>query len=168
MLVPNLTNSKFKLFQRKAKWFSGIYYNDNLLLNIFFCRSNKNYYISMRHIDLISRYLKWKLKKSGVLVFPLSNNYPITKKPTEVRMGKGKGPITDWAIPLKKGATPFLFQGKKTVVLKTALQDVLKKLPVRASIKESKHMYKQAGPRDIFFSTKNLNYYSCLVWKSFV
>jgi ribosomal protein L16/L10AE len=45
-------------------------------------------------------------------------------------MGKGKGPIVDWAIPLKKGATPFLFQGKKTKVLKKTLEDILKKLPV--------------------------------------
>lgn len=167
MLVPNLTNSKFKLFQWKAKRFAGISYNDNLPLNIFFCKSTTNYYISMRHIDLISRYLKWKLKKSGVLVFPNSNNYPITKKPTEVWMGKGKGPIIDWAIPLKQGSTPFLFQGKKTVVLKKMLQDTLKKLPVRATINESKHLYKQAAPRDIFFSSRNLNYYSCLVWKTF-
>ena len=78
-------------------------------------------------------------------------------------MGKGKGPIIDWAIPLKQGSTPFLFQGKKTVVLKKMLQDTLKKLPVRATINESKHLYTQAAPRDIFFSSRNLNYYSCLV-----
>ena len=167
MLIPNLTNSKFKLFQRKSKRFSGISYNDNLPIDIFFCTSLSNYYISMRHIDLITWYLKWKLKKSGVLVFPISNNYQITKKPTEVRMGKGKGPITDWAIPLKKGSTPFFFQGKKTPVLKKMLTDVLKKLPVWAQIKESKHLYKQAAPKDIFFSSRNLNYYSCLVRKTF-
>jgi len=40
------------------------------------------------------------LKKSGAIVFPTSQNFPITKKPTEVRMGKGKGSIVDWTIPV--------------------------------------------------------------------
>jgi large subunit ribosomal protein L16 len=80
------------------------------------------------------------LKNSGVLVFPTPVTYPITKKPTEVRMGKGKGGIVDWAIPLKLKSIPFLFQGKKTTTLKIFLQDLTKKLPIKSRIKESKHL----------------------------
>jgi large subunit ribosomal protein L16 len=154
VLAPTLTNSKFKQFQRKSKRFSGLFFNDALPLNIYFCRSLSNFYISMRHIDLIVRYLKRKLKKSGVLVFPTPAVYPLTKKPTEVRMGKGKGGIVDWAIPLKKGSSPFLFQGKKTSTLKIFLKDLLKKLPIKSRISESKHLRCQLSAKTLFFSPK--------------
>jgi large subunit ribosomal protein L16 len=62
---------------------------------------------------LLIKYLKRKLKKSGVLAFRSPYTFPLTKKPAEVRMGKGKGPIEDWAIPLKRNSIPFHFQGKK-------------------------------------------------------
>ena len=154
MLGPSLTNSKFKLFHWKSKWFSGISFRDILPLNIYFCSSFTNFYLSLRHIDLITRYLKRKLKKSGVLVFPSPVTYPITKKPTEVRMGKGKGGIVDWAIPLKKKSIPFLFQGKKTITLKTFLQDLTKKLPIKSRIKESKHLWAQLSAKTLFFPPK--------------
>lgn len=153
MFNPSTLNSKFKLFQRKTKRFSGLSHSDVLPLNIYFCKSNSNFYLSTRHIELMTRYLKRKLKKSGVLVFPTPAVYPITKKPTEVRMGKGKGGITDWTIPTKKGGVPFFFQGKKTRILKTSLKDILKKLPIRSKIVESKHKLSQLNSINSFFNT---------------
>ncbi len=147
-----LVNSKYKLFQWKSKWFSGLDFNDKLPLNIYFCWSKQNFYLSTWHIDLITRYLKWKLKKSGVLVFPYPNSYPITKKPIEVRMGKGKGGIVDWTIPTKKGSTPFLFQGKKTPLIKTLFKNILKKLPIVANITESKHIFSQNSAKVLFYN----------------
>jgi len=91
------------------------------------------------------------LKRSGVLVFPQPNTYPITKKPVEVRMGKGKGGIVDWAIPTKKGAIPFFFQGKKTLLIKNLFLNLLKKLPITANVVESKHIYSQASSKILFF-----------------
>jgi len=66
-------------------------------------------------------------------------------------MGKGKGGIIDWTIPVKKGGVPFLFQGKKTNILKTSLKDLLKKLPIRSNIIESKHNFSQLTPFTGFF-----------------
>jgi len=105
------------------------------------------------------------LKKSGVLVFPTPAVYPITKKPTEVRMGKGKGGIVDWTIPTKKGAVPFLFQGKKTSILKTSLKDLLKKLPIRASIVESKHNLAQLTPLTSFLNVNKLTKNNSIFFK---
>jgi len=146
MISPLLNNSKYKLFQWKSKWFSGLNFNFNLPLNIIFCQSLSNFYLSNCHIDLITRYLKRKLKKSGILVFPCPNVYPITKKPVEVWMGKGKGGITDWAIPSKKNSIPFLFQGTKTKQIKNIFLQLIKKLPIWATIVESKHIFSQTSP----------------------
>lgn len=162
MFNPSLVNSNYKLFQRKSKRFSGLNYSDKLPLNIYFCQSSTNFYLSMRHIDLIVRYLKWKLKKSGTLVFPTPAVYPITKKPTEVRMGKGKGGITDWAIPTKNGGIPFLFQGGKTTLVKTSLTDVLKKLPIWSKISESKHSYSQLNKTAVYFNYQKVLVFSAI------
>jgi len=96
------------------------------------------------------------LKKSGSLVFPSHNTYPITKKPTEVRMGKGKGPIVDWTIPVKNGAIPFYFYGKKTPLIKKLFQDILKKLPFQAKVEESKHLLPETTKLQVFFSVSKL------------
>lgn len=165
MFNPSILNLKYKLFQRKTKRFSGIYHSDVLPINIYFCKSHSNFYLRTRHIDLMSRYLKWKLKKSGVLVFPTPAVYPITKKPTEVRMGKGKGAIEDWTIPTKKGSMPFLFQGKKTNILKTSLKDLLKKLPIWASIVESKHNLSQFTPLTSFLNVSKLTKNNSIFFK---
>lgn len=150
MFNPSLVNSRFKLFKRDSKWYKGVHYSDTLPLNIFFCKSLQNFYLSMWHIDLINKYTKWKLKKSGVMAFPTPAVYPITKKPTEVRMGKGKGGITDWSIPIKLGTVPFFFQGKKTILAKSVMSDLQKKLPIKTKISESKHVYRQTSAISVF------------------
>lgn len=150
MFNPSLVNSKFKLFNRNSKRYKGIHFNNTLPLNIFFCKSLQNFYLSMWHIDLINKYTKWKLKKSGIITFPTPAIYPITKKPTEVWMGKGKGGISDWSIPVKLGTVPFFFQGKKTTIVKQIMNDLWKKLPIKSKILESKHFYRQASPIAVF------------------
>lgn len=152
MISPLLINSKFKLFQWKSKRFSGLNFSDILPTNIIYCQSLSNSYLATRHIDLITWYLKWKLKKSGILLFPTPNVYPLTKKPVEVRMGKGKGAITDWAIPIKKNGIPFFFQGKRNTMIKILFSNLLKKLPFWAKISESQHSLKELTFINTYFS----------------
>lgn len=165
MINTSLTNFKFKQFQWKTKRFSGFSRSSLLLTNMYFCMSHSNFYLSTCHIDLVTRYLKWKLKKSGSIAFPKANNYPITKKPTEVWMGKGKGAIIDWTIPVKNGDIPFFFQGKKNTLIRKLLNDVLKKLPIWASIIESKHKFIQLTSKQIFFNWKKLKKNSSIYFK---
>jgi large subunit ribosomal protein L16 len=167
MSVPSLTNSKYKLFQWKSKRFSGIAHKTFLPTNVFFCKSYTNYYFSSCHLDLIAWYIKWKLKKSGAIVFPTSQNFPITKKPTEVRMGKGKGSIVDWTIPVWKGSIPFFFLGKKTPTVLNTLLDIGKKLPIRSKIVESKHKFVQLSAKSIFFYSEEHFLPKQLLKKSF-
>ena len=130
MFNPSLVNSRFKLFQRRTKRFSGLNYNDVLPLNIYFCQSHSNFYLSSRHIELMVRYLKRKLKKSGTLVFPIPAVYPITKKPTEVRMGKGKGAPEYWIAQVKPGTILFEADGVSMEIAKEAMRLAAQKLPV--------------------------------------
>jgi large subunit ribosomal protein L16 len=50
--------------------------------------------LTSKQIDSISQLLKKKLKRIGQIFITISPNTPITKKPIEVRMGKGKGNVS--------------------------------------------------------------------------
>ena len=132
---PQLINSKFTSFQRNSKIFSGKNYNNNILKpNTFFLRSIQNFYIKTKHLDMLIWYSKWKLKKKGWIIFPISCDYPLTKKPTEVRMGKGKGAIYDWSIPLKKGSNFLYINSQNKIFGKVVLKELQKKLPIKSKI----------------------------------
>jgi ribosomal protein L16/L10AE len=77
-------------------------------------------------------------------------------------MGKGKGGITDWAVPTKIGSMPFMLQGAKNKLVKTKLSDVLKKLPICSKIVESKHYYRQANKITTYFISDKLTKYTAI------
>lgn len=135
-----LINLKFSSFQRNSKKFSGINYNTNILQqNTFFLWSVENFFVKSKHIEMLTWYSKWKLKKKGWIIFPLSCDFPLTKKPTEVWMGKGKGAIYDWATPIKKGSNFLFVKSTNMDFNKTLLKDLKKKLPIKSKISVFKH-----------------------------
>ena len=66
--------------------------------------------------------------KSWIRIFP---DKPVTKKPAEVRMGKGKGAPEYWVAVVKPGTIMFEVGGVTTEVAKEALRLSAQKLPVR-------------------------------------
>ena len=62
------------------------------------------------------------------MIFP---DKPITKKPLEVRMGKGKGAVEYWAAVVKPGRIMFELGGVNMETAKEALRLAAQKLPVR-------------------------------------
>jgi large subunit ribosomal protein L16 len=63
-----------------------------------------------------------------IKIFP---DKPITKKPLEVRMGKGKGAVEYWAAVVKPGRVIFEIAGVPADVAKEALRLAAQKLPVK-------------------------------------
>jgi len=71
------------------------------------------------------------VKKGGrvwIRVFP---DKPYTKKPTEVRMGKGKGPVEEWVAPVKPGRIIYEMEGVTADIALEALSTAGSKLPVK-------------------------------------
>ncbi len=75
----------------------------------------------------ISRHLKRK-GKLWIRVFP---HKPVTKKPAEVRMGQGKGPVEFYVATIKPGAVLFELAGVPAIVAKEAFRLADAKLPFR-------------------------------------
>ena len=73
--------------------------------------------ITARQIEAARRALTRHMKRAGrvwIRVFP---DVPVSKKPTEVRMGKGKGSVEYWAAQVKPGRIMFEIDGdRKSVV----------------------------------------------------
>jgi large subunit ribosomal protein L16 len=87
--------------------------------------------VTARQIEAARRAMTNHMKRAGrvwVNVFP---DVPISKKPTEVRMGKGKGMPEYWAAKVKPGRIMFEIDGVDEVTAREALRLAAAKLPVR-------------------------------------
>lgn len=74
----------------------------------------------------VTRYMK-REGQVWIRVFPAT---PITKKPAEVRMGKGKGALDHWAAKIEPGRMLFEIEGVSLEVGREALRLAAQKLPV--------------------------------------
>lgn len=75
----------------------------------------------------ISRYVK-RTGKLWIRVFP---DKPITKKPAETRMGKGKGPVEGWIAIVKPGKILYEIKGVPEDKARESLKIAAQKLPVK-------------------------------------
>ena len=75
----------------------------------------------------LTRYMK-RTGKVWLRIFP---NIPVSKKPTEVRMGKGKGTTEFWACRVKPGRIIFEIDGVSESVARVALYKASTKLPIK-------------------------------------
>ena len=80
----------------------------------------------------INRHMKRK-GKVWIRIFP---HTPVTKKPLETRMGKGKGNVDRWVAKVKPGTMLFEVAGVPTQVAKEALRLAASKLPVKTRLLE--------------------------------
>ena len=75
----------------------------------------------------LTRYMK----RSGKVWLRIFPNIPVSKKPTEVRMGKGKGSTEFWACRVKPGRIIFEVDGVSESVARVALYKASTKLPIK-------------------------------------
>ena len=70
------------------------------------------------------------VKRGGKVWIKLFPDKPVTKKPAETRMGKGKGAVEFWVAPVKPGRIMFEMSGVAEPVARRALELVAYKLPI--------------------------------------
>ena len=92
--------------------------------------------ITARQIEAARVAMTRYMKRAGrvwVRIFP---DIPVSKKPTEVRMGKGKGSVEFWAAKVKPGRIMFEIDGVSVSVAKEALRLAAMKLPIKSRVVE--------------------------------
>ena len=86
--------------------------------------------LTARQIEAARRVITRRVKRGGkiwILVFP---DKPITQKPLEVRMGKGKGNVEYWVAQIKPGRVIYEMEGVPEDVAREALMLAAAKLPM--------------------------------------
>ena len=87
-------------------------------------------WITSRQIESARIAVTRFMKREGQVWIKIFPDKPITKKPAEVRMGKGKGAPEYWVAVVKPGTIMFEFEGVSEDVAKEALRLAAQKLPI--------------------------------------
>ena len=97
----------------------------------FGIKSLESGWITSRQIEAARIAVTRKMKREGQVWIRIFPDKPVTKKPAEDRMGKGKGAPEYWVAVVKPGTIMFEAGGVTTELAKEALRLAAQKLPVR-------------------------------------
>ena len=87
--------------------------------------------VTARQIEAARRAMTRHMKRQGRVWIRIFPDVPVTQKPTEVRMGKGKGSVEYWAAKVKPGRVMFEIDGVAEPIAREALRLAAMKLPVK-------------------------------------
>ncbi|MDO5509647.1 MAG: 50S ribosomal protein L16 [Weeksellaceae bacterium] len=128
MLQPKRT--KFRKQQKNVK--RGISHRgDQLAFGTFGIKSLEAKWITARQIEAARIAATRYMKREGSIWIKIFPDKPITKKPAEVRMGKGKGAPEYFVAPVLPGRILFEIGGVPQEVAEEALRLAAQKLPVK-------------------------------------
>lgn len=87
-------------------------------------------WITNRQIEAARQAMTRHMKREGKVWIRIFPDKPITRKPAEVRMGKGKGSLEFWAAVVRPGTILFECEGVPMQLAKEALELAAQKLPI--------------------------------------
>jgi large subunit ribosomal protein L16 len=90
--------------------------------------------VTARQIEAARRAITRQMKRAGRVWIRIFPDLPVSKKPTEVRMGKGKGSPEFWAARVKPGKIMFEIDGVGEETAREALRLGAAKLPIRTRV----------------------------------
>lgn len=99
-------------------------------------RALGNSRITARQIESARKAINRYIKREGKLLIRIFPDKPITKKPIEVRQGKGKGSVEYWVALVKKGKIIFELDGIDKKIAREAFRLGSAKLPIKTDIIE--------------------------------
>ena len=98
---------------------------------MFGIKSLDSKFITSRQIEAARIAVTRYMKRQGQVWIRIFPDKPVTKKPAEVRMGKGKGAPEYWAAPVSPGRMLFECDGVDMETAKEALRLAAQKLPIK-------------------------------------
>ena len=92
--------------------------------------------LTSRQIEAGRRAMTRHVKRQGKIWIRIFPDKPVTAKPAETRMGKGKGSVDHWVSMIKPGRILFEMDGVDPEIAKEAFRLAMHKLPVKTTIIE--------------------------------
>jgi len=128
MLMPKRV--KFRKVQRGRR--SGASKGGFTLEEGEFClKANQDGWITARQIEAARVAITRHLRRGGKVYIRVFPDKPITKKPAETRMGKGKGAPEEWVAVIKPGRIMFEIEGVAEPLAREAIRLAGFKLPIK-------------------------------------
>ena len=93
-------------------------------------------WITSRQIEAARVSISRAMSRTGKLWIRIFPDKPVTKKPAETRMGKGKGALEEWVAVVKPGRVMFELSGVTPEIAKEALRRAGHKLPIKTKLVE--------------------------------
>jgi large subunit ribosomal protein L16 len=93
-------------------------------------------WVTSRQIEAARVAISRAMSRTGKLWIRVFPDKPLTKKPAETRMGKGKGALEDWVAVVKPGRVMFELSGVSPEIAKEALRRASHKLPIKTKFVE--------------------------------
>ena len=101
---------------------------------MFGIKSLNSKFITSRQIEAARVALTRHMQRKGRVWLRIFPNIPVSKKPIEVRMGKGKGSPEYWVYRVKPGRIIFEIDGVNDTVAKESFDRAASKLPIKTKI----------------------------------
>ena len=131
MLQPKKTKFR-KTFKGRMK--GNAQRGSTLAFGAYGIKSVQEVWMTARQIEAERIAATRYMKREGQLWIRVFPDKPITKKPLEVRMGKGKGSVEYWAAVVRPGRILFECDGVSKEVAVEALRLAAQKLPVKTKL----------------------------------
>lgn len=131
MLQPKRT--KFRK-QQKGRMKGAAQRGSTLSFGSFGLKALEAHWITNRQIESARIALTRYMKREGNVWIRIFPDKPVTKKPLEVRMGKGKGAPDHWVAIVKPGRIMFELEGVPQAVAQEALRLAAQKLPIKTKM----------------------------------
>lgn len=112
---------------------------DKLIFGEYGLKALDNGLMSANHMEACRLTIARKMKGAGKLWFNVFPRRPITKKPAETRMGKGKGDLSHWVCQVKRGKVVLELGGIPEDFAKIILRLVSFKLPFKTKFIKREH-----------------------------
>ena len=124
---------KYKKSQ-KGRCFKKINKNNTLCFGQYGLQLLSPFRITSKQLITLRNNIKKKIKKKGRVVVRAFSHISVTRKPLEVRMGKGKGSVSSWVSRLKSGTIICEISTFKKILALKVLNRVRFKFPVKTRV----------------------------------
>lgn len=131
MLQPKRT--KYRK-QQKGRVKGLAHRGSQLAYGSFGLKTLESGWITNRQIEAARIAVTRKMKREGKVWICIFPDKPVTSKPAEVRMGKGKGALSHYVAVIKPGRIMFEIEGVPLELAKEALRLAAQKLPVKTKV----------------------------------
>ncbi len=130
MLQPKRTKFR-KMFKGKNR---GLAQSGNRVsFGEFGLKATERGRVTARQIEAARRAMTRHIKRGGKIWIRVFPDVPISKKPLEVRMGKGKGNVEQWVAKIQPGSVLYEMEGVSEDIAREAFRLAANKLPIKTT-----------------------------------